>query len=387
VPDRHDKNQLLGCLHRSWPTPALAEISIFRGGPFYQAQQAAGLVNANRWNLVRRISLLTAVGWLPLFLITICLNRSGLHSLLTDYRVYVRLLIAIPALFVGESLMDGRFRAVFAYIRQAVILEASDMASMDDVIAKLAHLRDAYFPELVILVLAYVRTFTSYRGLIDPTPWLALATGANLRLTLAGWYAVLVIVPIWNFLLGLGLWRWILWTLFAFRLSRRDLKLVATHPDKHGGLGFLGLTASAFAPIALSAASVIGATWRQDILHHGAHMMDFKLPAIGLIVIIALAALGPLLFFVPRLAALRRTGVMEYGILGQIQGTEFHKKWILHRAGDEAKFLQAPESNSLFAYGQIFERIKELNAFPADTGSLYTLAAADLGMQFIRIAL
>jgi hypothetical protein len=34
--------------------------------------------------------------------------------------------------------------------------------------------------------------------------------------------------------------------------------------------------------------------------------MTFKLPAIALAVIIALVALGPLAFFVPRLAALRR---------------------------------------------------------------------------------
>ena len=61
--------------------------------------------------------------------------------------------------------------------------------------------------------------------------------------------------------------------------------------------------------------------------------MDFKLQAIVLLSIIALVALGPLLFFVPRLASLRRQGILEYGILGQIQSTEFHEKWCLHRAG------------------------------------------------------
>lgn len=59
--------------------------------------------------------------------------------------------------------------------------------------------------------------------------------------------------------------------------------------------------------------------------------MDFKLQAIVLLSIIALVALGPLLFFVPRLASLRRQGILEYGILGQIQSTEFHEKWCLHR--------------------------------------------------------
>jgi hypothetical protein len=104
-------------------------------------------------------------------------------------------------------------------------------------------------------------------------------SGSELQLTAAGWYAVLVSASIFQFLLGLALWRWLLWTFFAFKLSRQSLKLFPTHPDEHGGLGFLGLTSAAFAPIAFGATTAIGATWSHDILHHGAHLMNFKLPA------------------------------------------------------------------------------------------------------------
>jgi hypothetical protein len=63
--------------------------------------------------------------------------------------------------------------------------------------------------------------------------------------------------------------------------------------------------------VAFAATAVIGATWRDDILHHGARLMDFKLEAIVFLMIIALVALGPLLFFVPRLASapLRNPGI------------------------------------------------------------------------------
>jgi hypothetical protein len=50
--------------------------------------------------------------------------------------------------------------------------------------------------------------------------------------------------------------------------------------------------------------------------------MDYKLPAIVLAVIIVVVALGPLLFFVPRLTALRQKGILEYGILGQLHSME-----------------------------------------------------------------
>lgn len=358
------------------PSSGPDEISLVRGGAFYRAQHAVGLIHPNEWNLGRRIIFLIVVGWLPLFLITALLNFDGLVSLIRDYRIHSRLLVAVPVLLVGELLMESRFRAVIGHLRQAGLLDALELARVDDVIATMIRARDSFLPELAILLLLIVHTATSYKGLVDTTPWLSRVSGAELHLTAAGWYAVLVSSSIFQFLLGLALWKWLLWTFFAFKLSRRNLRLVATHPDGHGGLGFLGLTSAAFAPIAFSATVVIAATWRQDILHHGARLINFKLPAIILVALTALVALGPLAFFVPRLAAVRRKGILEYGILGQLHSAEFHQKWILQRAGRESEFLTAAESSALANFDHIYERIEGMNSFPADKGALYTLAAA-----------
>ena len=353
-----------------------AEVSFVRGGPFYRAQQALGLIHPNKWNLGRRIAVVIVITWLPLLVLTALLNLQGLNSLLRDDRVHARLLIAVPALLFGELLMEARFRAVMTHIRQAHLLAASDLEYMDGVVATLVRLRDSFLPELAVLLLLVIHTALTYKGLVDPTPWLARGRGDNLQLSVAGWYAVLVSAPIFQFLLGLSLWKWLLWVIFAFKLSQRNLKLIPTHPDKHGGLGFLSVTPPAFAPITFAASAVIGATWRYDILHHGAHLKDFMLPTIALGVIVAFVALGPLVFFVPRLAALRRRGILEYGILGQLHSTEFHQKWILHRTGHEAEFLQAPESSTLADYGQSYEKIEELNPFPAGQQDLIPLALA-----------
>jgi hypothetical protein len=311
-----------------------------------------------------------------LIVLTALLNLQGLNSLLRDYRVHARLLIALPVLLFGELLMEARFRAVMSHIRQAHLLDASELEYMDGVVATLVSLRDSFLPELAVLLLLVIHTALTYKGLVDHTPWLVSGGGANLQLSVAGWYAVLVSAPIFQFLLGLSLWKWLLWVIFAFKLSQRNLKLIPMHPDKHGGLGFLSVTPAAFAPITFAASAVIGATWRYDILNHGAHLKDFMLPTIALGVIVAFVALGPLVLFVPRLAALRRRGILEYGILGQLLSIEFHQKWILHRTGHEAEFLQAPESSTLADYGQSYEKIEELNPFPAGKQDLIPLALA-----------
>jgi|SRR5271170_7380942 hypothetical protein len=101
----------------------------------------------------RRISFLIVVGWLPLFVITALSNRVGLVSLTRDYRIHSRLLVPVPVLLVGELLMESRFRAVIGHLRQAGILDASKLARVDGVIAKIIRARDFVLPEFVILLL------------------------------------------------------------------------------------------------------------------------------------------------------------------------------------------------------------------------------------------
>ena len=152
------------------------------------------------------------------------------------------------------------------------------------------------------------------------------------------------------------------------------MDLVPTHSDQHGGLGFLGLMANGFAPISFAATAVIGATWRHQILHNRAHLIDFRLPAIVLVVIVVALALLPLTLFIPPLTALRRKGILKYSILGQIQASEFDEKWIEHRAGHEPQVLTEMESGNLLNFGQTYDRIKQLISLPVDRGTLVPLA-------------
>jgi hypothetical protein len=351
-----------------------SELSLLRGGPFYRAQLAIGLINEGEWNHPKRVAIAIAVGWVPLVLLTAFFNRSGLASLLTSYRVYSRMLIAVPVLLLGQHLMESRFRMTVQAIVDAQLLGEADLKRMYEIIASLIRLRDSFIPEAMVVVLLVVHTVTGFRNQVDIVPWLSYGAPPDLHLTAAGWYAVLVSTTIFQFLLGLSLWKWLLWTIFTFRLSRLDLNLVAIHPDGHGGLGFFGLVPVAFAPISFATVAVIGSTWRHEILEHGAKLMSFKLDAIVLLIIVAIVALGPLAFFTPRLAELRRQGILDYSVLGQIQGTEFHDKWVRNRAGNEANFLDAPESSTLTDYGASYANIAKLKPFPMDQATLIALA-------------
>jgi hypothetical protein len=342
------------------------EVSLIRGGPFYRAQLRTRLILPRQWNLGRRLIFAVALGWIPLVILTALFQPGTVVALLTDYRVASRMLIAVPVLLLGQILMESKFRMIVSQVREDLIAPP-DLPRFDETVGWLIRLRDSMLPELAIAALVCLHIALSFTGKISlGGPW--AIEGAYL--SPAGWYYTVVSQLIYQFLVGLCLWKWLLWTFFLFKLSRMNLQLMVSHPDKHAGIGFLGMSTVAFAPVAFAVAAAVGATWRYEILYAGAHLMSFKLPAILLLVLVVLIAVGPLLFFVPKLAPLRRKGILQYGSLAHLHSTEFHDKWILHRKGRELEFLSAPEISSLTDLASSFHNIEEMKPLPLDKGSL-----------------
>src|SRR5271165_3208591 len=93
--------------------------SLVRGGPFYRVQQAAGLIGPDRWNFGMRMVFALAIGWVPLVILTAIFDSHLLISLLRDYRVYARLVTAVPVLLAGKTLMESRFRIIEQQVRSA----------------------------------------------------------------------------------------------------------------------------------------------------------------------------------------------------------------------------------------------------------------------------
>jgi hypothetical protein len=131
---------------------------------------------------------------------------------------------------------------IVQHVRGAKLLGLDDLAYMDGVIATLARWSNSWLPELLLIVVVYLNTFAIWHERVaEHWAWAIIVSGGSAHVTPAGWYFGLVSQMIYRFLVGLSLWKWLLFTFYLFKLSRLDLKLVATHPDHHGGIGFLGL--------------------------------------------------------------------------------------------------------------------------------------------------
>src|SRR5262249_13110815 len=162
--------------------------------------------------------------------------------------------------------------------------------------------------------------------------WYSVEVDGQLRLSPAGWWYGCVSLPLFQFFLLRWYFRLFVWARFLWKVARIDLSLVPTHPDRAAGLGFLAEIARAFSPLLLAQGVLLSGTIANQVLCDGASLLRFKLEIVGAVVIAVLCVLGPLLVFVPPLAAAKRGGLREYGVLAQRYVKEFDQKWLRARA-------------------------------------------------------
>jgi hypothetical protein len=61
----------------------------------------------------------------------------------------------------------------------------------------------------------------------------------------------------------------VIWARFLWQVSRLDLCLVPTHPDRVGGLGFLANTVYAFVPLAVAHGALLAGLLANRIFYLG----------------------------------------------------------------------------------------------------------------------
>jgi hypothetical protein len=158
-----------------------------------------------------------------------------------------------------------------------------DYPDFDSAVADTLKLRDSTLAEVVILGITYASAYAALSKFSsNVSTWHALLGESGHRLTLAGYWYVLVAVPIFQFLT----YRW-LWRLFKFlrRVSKLDLQLIPTHPDRAGGLSFLGDAHRAFVIIIFAIACTASGLFCREVLFEGVSIQSFKFPVAAYVVV------------------------------------------------------------------------------------------------------
>ena len=290
----------------------VADFLASRGGPFYELQSRLGLLQERTLQVGKRAVIFIAVAWFVPFLLGLPGSLSfdaanGLPYLL-DAGAWAKFFVAIGAFMLAEQQVEQHLRAKLRQVAAAPIVAPSSFPVVAQAVSQALKRRDSRIAEAVCLAIAAIAAGIALRHLltVETSSWAVMASlGAN-AITLAGWWFVIVSMPLFWFLVMRGLWRHFVWSLLLRKLARVELRLVSTHPDGRGGLGFLGDYPNAYATFVFGMSCAVAAAVGQNLLHETASMTNITILMVGwLLIVLALFAF-PLSAFSRPLSDLKR---------------------------------------------------------------------------------
>jgi hypothetical protein len=266
------------------PTPASGDrllrepedFSLVLGGPLFQLMRRAHLTDEELRLLRQRILVLALFAWLPLLVLSALKGqawggRAAVRFLL-DVDVHVKFLVVLPLLIVAELVVHQRMRFVVKQFLERQLIPASARPRFEAAIASALRLRNSVLAEVLLIAFVYgvgvLIVWRQYMALAAAT-WYATPAVGGSTLSLAGvWYGY-VSLPLFQFLLLRWYFRLGIWARFLWQVSRIALRLVPTHPDRVGGLGFLSNTVYAFTPLAVAHGALLAGTLANRIFRSG----------------------------------------------------------------------------------------------------------------------
>jgi hypothetical protein len=361
------------------------EFSLALGGPLFQLLRRAHLTDDALQLLRRRVLAISLFCWLPLLVLSALeghlLGQSVAIPFLKDVDLHVRLLVALPLLIIAERVVHQRIRPLVKQFQAQDLVPESARPSFQAAVSSAARLRNSAVAEVLLIAFVYgVGVLVIWRHFmsIDTMTWYATPSAEGSKLTLTGWWYGLVSLPVFQFLLVRWLFRLFVWARFLFQVSRFDLNLIPTHPDRAGGLGFLSKSLLAYYPLAAAFGTLMAGSMANRIFYSGATLPGFKMQIAAGVVLVVVFFAGPLFVFVPRLSRAKRTGMSEFGILAQRYVREFDAKWLRGGAPADEAFVGSADIQSLADLGNSFEVVKSMRAVPVVMQDLIRIGVATL---------
>jgi hypothetical protein len=371
----------MNSIHDSKEPP---DFSLVLGGPLFQFLVRCRLDTPDHELVKRRIVFISMFAWLPLLLLSLVDGRAwgGVGvPFLHDIEMQARFLLALPLLIFAELLVHQRIRLIVGQFIDRDIITEAVLPRFRELIASAMRLRNSVVIELIMFILIFVgghylwSTFSGMAKIGAGTgTWYATVTDGGTQISSAGYWYIFVSRPLFQFILIRWYFRVFIWARFLWQSSRLELNLIPTHPDRAAGLGFLGGSSAAFAPLLTAHGALLAGMMANSIFFAGAKLTDFKMEIIGVVAFLLLMVLGPLLFFSPRLMRAKRTGLREYGILASRYVSEFDLKWVRGGAAVDEPLVGSGDIQSLADLGNSFQVVRDINPFPFGRDTVIQLA-------------
>ena len=357
--------------------------SLIIGGPFWHLQRRLGLLGPDQLPRTSTALLFAALAWLPPALLSVAQGSAwsaalGGRAFLLDPSPYARLLIGIVVLVITERIAKERGAVLVRQFTNAGLVPPEQLAGFATALQRANRLSSSPLAEAVILGLAYAASIigvvVSLREVRES--WGGTWVDEHVQLALAGWWVLLISLPLFWFLLVRWFWRFVVFIRLMWDISQLKLRLVATHPDRSGGIGFLGLYPLLFIGFVFAFSTVVASTALRLVLFANWPVKSVAGPFAALVVVALVFFVGPLAVFTPALLRLKRRAVLTYGALAAEHHRAFERKWLNRPPEAGAESLGAPEISSLADLISAVRSINDMRVIPAGKDTLMPLLIA-----------
>lgn len=356
-------------------SPPLPDFSLMSGGPLFEVERKLHLVRPPVALRVRRMLAFVALAWLPLPVLALAWGGDAPRALFREMKVHAELLVTLPVFIAAEPYVDGRLREA---VRQFVAVHLVGVGSrhvFEAALHQALRRRGSRLAETLLLVAAFALSLLAAPD--SSREWMYTSRGGPP--TPAGWWYLALARPLLQFLMLRWVWRGFVWTAFLFRVARLPLALVPSHPDLMGGLGFLPICQTSFAPVVFALAVAVAASlWEAE--PHGivGTPMPYLLPMLVLGVLSVLAVYAPLGLFTPQLVRAKRRGDLRFSAVASWHSRRFERKWFRGTPPTGEEVLGAPEFSSLIDLGSSFINARKMRLILYEPRSVLGLLAAAL---------
>jgi hypothetical protein len=341
------------------------------GGPLYQLLRRAYLCGETLELLGRRMLVISLLAWLPLLGLSMwggqALGEGITVPFLLDVEVHVRFLVALPLLILAELVVHVRMRPLVQQFLARQLVPESERPRFEVAVTSALRWRNSVVAELCLIGLVYgvgVLLVWHHYVALETTTWYGVPAVEQVQPSLAGFWYGYVSLPMFQFMLLRWYFRLFIWARLLWQVSRLELRLIPTHPDRAGGLGFLSHIVYAFTPLLLAQGTLYAGMLANRILFLGATLPEFVSDLVLWVAVLLLTVLGPLLVFIPPLARAKWMGLREYGVLAQRYVREFDHKWLRGGAAADEPLVGSGDIQSLADLGNSFEVIRTMRLVP-----------------------
>lgn len=363
--------------------PELQNFSLVLGGPLWQLLRKARMDDDAGSLVARRIVLASAIIWLPL--LVLCAIEGTLLGgvdipFLPDIETHARFLVGVPLMILAELVVHQRLRGIVAQFVERGLVSAASMERFIAALRSAMAWRNAWFVEIALIALVYTlgHYIRAEYIALDASTWYATVGTGTTALSPAGFWFTYVANPVLQFVLVRWGYRLLIWSRFLWQVARLELDLIPTHPDRNGGLGFLGGGAYAFAPLLTALGAMLAGMIANRIFHQGASLAAFKLEIVVLVALGMLLLMGPLLVFAPKILAAQRQGLRDYGAFAAEYMRDFDRRWLRSDDHDGEALLGTGDIQSLADIGNAFAVIREMKGAIVSRAMLTQLTVATL---------